>query len=173
MKSWVELDGPQIHRRDILDCMWVYVYKFNKHGIFQRCKARLVVRGDQQTRSSTEATYAATLAGRSFRTIMAIAARFDLELIQFDAVNAFVNASLDETVYMRPPPGYRKDGKVLRLRKALYGLRRSPLLWQRELTTTLKLLGFQEVPHEPCCLVKDGIVVFFYVDDIVFAYPRA
>ena len=62
--------------------MWVYVYKFDKHGRFNKCKARLVVRGDQQIKSIHEETYAATLAGRSFRTLIAIAARFDLELIQ-------------------------------------------------------------------------------------------
>jgi len=58
----------------------------------------------------------------------AIAARFDLELKQYDAVNALVHASLDEEIHMRKPPGYRNDGKILKLNKALYGLRRSPLL---------------------------------------------
>ena len=46
---------------------------------------------------------------------MAIAARFDLELIQFDAVNAFVNSKIDEEVYMRMPPGYTEVGSVLKL----------------------------------------------------------
>jgi len=103
---------------------------------------------------------------------MALAARFDLELLQYDAVNAFVNAQLDEEIYMQMPPGYRKAGTILRLHKALYGLRRSPLLWQRELTGALQKIGFKAVPHEPCCLTCDGIVVFFYVDDIVFAFPK-
>ena len=59
---------------------------------------------------------------------MAIAARFDLELIQYDVVNAFVNAKLLDAVFMTLLPGYRKSGKVLLLHKALYGLRISPLL---------------------------------------------
>ena len=74
----------------------MYVYKFDKHGRLLKCKARLVVRGDQQQRDVSEDTYAATLAGRSFRTIMSIAAREDLELKQFDAVNAFVHARLNK-----------------------------------------------------------------------------
>ena len=37
---------------------------------------------------------------------MAIATWFDLELIQYDAVNAFVHAKLDEN------HGYRKPGKI-------------------------------------------------------------
>jgi len=59
---------------------------------------------------------------------MAIAARFDLDLLQFNTVNAFVNAKLDEEVFMRMPPGHRRFGTVLKLNKALYGLRRSSLL---------------------------------------------
>jgi hypothetical protein len=174
MKSWTEIPRYDTRARgnQILDCMWVYVYKFDKHGRFQKCKARLVVRGDQQVKNIHEETYAATLAGRSFRTLMAIAARFDLELIQYDAVNAFVNARLDKDIFMRMPPGYRKPGTILMLQKALYGLRESPLLWQRDLTATLQELGFKTVPHEPCCMTKGGIIIFFYVDDIVLAYKK-
>lgn len=101
---------------------------------------------------------------------MAIAARFDLKLLQYDAVNAFVNASLDEEVYMRMPPGHKKPGTVLRLNKALYGLRRSPLLWQRALSGALKTLGYSPVPHEPCAFTNNGVIIFFYVDDIVLAF---
>jgi len=36
----------------------------------------------------------------------------------------------------------------------------------------LRKIGFKPVPHEPCCLTYDGIVVFFYVDDIVFTFPK-
>ncbi|KAL3704530.1 hypothetical protein TMatcc_008201 [Talaromyces marneffei ATCC 18224] len=138
-----------------------------------KCKARLVVRGDQEKRDDMRDTYAATLAARSFRTFMAIAARFDLELKQYDAVNAFVNAKLDEEIFMRMAPGYRESGKIYQLNKALYGLRRSPLLWQKELTSTLIKLGFRAVPHEPCCMLKSGVMLFFYVDDIVVAYKKS
>jgi len=172
MRSWIEVDKSDASGHQILDCMWVYLYKFDKHGRFQKCKARLVVRGDQQAIGSEE-TYAATLAGRSFRALIAIAARFDLELKQFDAVNAFVNADLDEVVYMRLPPGRRGGNRILRLRKALYGLRKSPLLWQRHLTGTLVRLRCETIPQDPCVLIRNGILVFFYVDDIVFAYRRS
>jgi hypothetical protein len=174
MNSWLEISSrdPRTKGHRVLDCKWVYVYKFDKHGRFLKTKARLVVRGDQQAKSLTENTYAATLAGRSFRTLIAIAARFDLELIQYDAVNAFVNAGLEEDVFMKMPPGHRRTGTILKLNKALYGLRKSPLLWQKELTRTIRQLGFEPVPHEPCCFMKNGIIMFFYVDDIVFSYRK-
>ncbi|KAE8551356.1 hypothetical protein EYB25_005241 [Talaromyces marneffei] len=171
--SWMTVPIGKAKGKQILDCMWVYVYKQDKKGRLVKCKARLVVRGDQEKRDDMRDTYAATLAARSFRIFMAIAARFDLELKQYDAVNAFVNAKLDEEIFMRMAPGYREPSKIYRLNKALYGLRRSPLLWQKELTSTLTKLGFKAVPHEPCCMLKSGIMLFFYVDDIVLAYKKS
>src|SRR3954471_6800709 len=90
-----------------------------------------------------------------------------------DTVNAFVNCSLDKVVYMKMPPGFEVEDRVLRLRKALYGLRRSPLLWQTELTKTFRDLGFKELPQEPCVMIKGGVIVFFYVDDIVFCFRKS
>jgi hypothetical protein len=53
---------------------------------------------------------------------MAITAKFDLETIQMDTVNAFVYYDFDKVVYIKLPLGYIKKGKVLYLQKALYGL---------------------------------------------------
>ena len=88
-----------------------------------------MVRGDQQAKSLIENIYAATLTGRSFRTLIAIATRFDLELIQYNIVNIFINVDIKEDVFIKIPPGYRRTGTILKLNKALYGLRKSPLLW--------------------------------------------
>jgi hypothetical protein len=72
--------------------------------------------------------YASTLTDKSFHTLVTIAARFSLKLIQYDAINAFVNVKLDEDVFIRMPSGYRKPGTILKLQKALYELRISPRL---------------------------------------------
>ena len=43
-----------------------------------------------------------------------------------DVKSTFLNGDLKEEVYVRQPPSYavaREEGKVYRLRKALYGLR--------------------------------------------------
>src|ERR1043166_30207 len=115
MKTWAKICRRKVPQgSQVLDCMWVYVYKFATRGRLVKCKARLVVRRDQQKKTGAD-IYGATLAGRSFRALVVIAARFDLELIQYDAVNAFVHASLDEDVYMKMPPGHQEPGKVLKL----------------------------------------------------------
>jgi hypothetical protein len=73
---------------------------------------------------------------------------------------------------MRLPPGFKKPGKVLLLRKALYRLRRSLLLWQQKLTDVFTNLGFKPVLQEPCVAISSGTVVFYYVNNIVFAYRK-
>ena len=79
---------------------------------------------------------------------MAITVKFDLETTQIDAVNAFVHCNFNKVIYIKLPPGFNKgkEDKVLYLRKALYGLQQSPLLWQKNFISLLKELGFKEVP---------------------------
>ena len=89
-----------------------------------------------------------------------------------DVVNAFVNCELDEVVYIRPPPGLTRPGVVFLLRKALYGLRRSPILWQRKLEGALYSQGLVTLTQEPCIALGRGVVVIYYVDDIVYLYRK-
>ena len=58
-----------------------------------------------------------------FQALMAITAVFDLEAHQFDAVSAFTNSKLDETIYCEYPESFHQPGKCLFLLQALYGLR--------------------------------------------------
>lgn len=100
---------------------------------------------------------------------MALAAVFDLDMEQLDAMNAFCNSNIDELVYMREAPGFESlDGDfMLHLEKALYGLHHSPLLWYREISNTLIRLGFTPIDEEPCLFTNGWVFMFFYVDDIV------
>jgi len=51
-------------------------------------------------------------------------------------------------------------------------LRKSPLLWQRHLTTSLGRLSFNPVPQELYVLANNGIIAFSYVDNIILAYRK-
>ncbi|KAI9038882.1 uncharacterized protein KD926_010215 [Aspergillus affinis] len=50
---------------------------------------------------------AATLAAKTFRTLMALTGVYDLEIREFDALNAFVNSEIDEIVYTECPDGFK------------------------------------------------------------------
>ncbi|XP_044714528.1 reverse transcriptase (RNA-dependent DNA polymerase) domain-containing protein [Hirsutella rhossiliensis] len=86
----------------------------------------------------------------SFRTLMALAAEYDLELDQMDAINAFVNCPLEEeeVVFMKMPPGFERRVKF-------YGYEKPSMDFA-----------------EPCVMMKGAVIVFFYVDDIIWAYRK-
>lgn len=171
--TWLEVDRPSDHQ--ILPILWVFTYKKDANGTLLKHKARLCVRGDLQVYNSREEVAAATGAFRTFRILAAIAAAFDLEIWQLDAVNAFVNADIDEDIYIDAPPRVGHRGQCLKLHKALYGLRKSPLLWYREFSATLIELGLTPIVGENCLFVHptQPIFIFFYVDDILLIGPKA
>ena len=88
-----------------------------------------------------------------------------------NAVNMFVNCKLNEIVYIKQPSEFEMS-KVLQLRKVLYKLRRSPLLWQKKLTSTFRSLEFKEISQKSCVIINRNVIAFFYVDDIVICYKK-
>src|SRR5947209_15490312 len=108
--------------KQVLPLMWVFTYKCNQDSYLVKYKARLCIRGDLQ-KATAKDTYAAALAVQVFRSLMAIAAAYNLEAKQLDAVNAFVNSLMDEEVYCECSPGYEHLGPCLQVLWALYGLR--------------------------------------------------
>ena len=165
---------PEAEASDfVIPTRWVFTYKFDEEGYLLKYKARLVVRGDLQPKQDEE-TYAATLAARVFRFLMAVAAHFNLEAKQFDAINAFTNAKIRKPIWVRFPPGkqHQFPGYVLLLLRALYGLRVSPLLWYEYLYGVMQKLGLKPVLECACLFTNRQLIVFFYVDDIVALYHR-
>lgn len=146
----------------------MFTYKFDQDGFLVKFKARIYVRGDLETITHEEKR-AATLAARTARIIFALVAAFNLDLRQRDAVTAFLNSKLEQETYTHMPEGFQIQGKCWRLRRALYGLRISPRLWQQEASKVLQKLGLYQAPEDPCVFIGEGILVFFYVDDILIA----
>ena len=79
----------------------------------------------------------------SLHVLLAVVAKIDIEKLQLDAVNAFVNAYLDITVFIRMPLGYDKQSKLLKQNTVVYALRRSSLLRREKLTDEMKKLPFK------------------------------
>ena len=62
-----------------------------------------------------------------------------------DIKAAYLNADLNETIYVKIPKGdknYNKN-KVWLLKKALYGLKQAGRMWNEEITNFLKSIGFK------------------------------
>ena len=159
--------------KEILPVQWVFTHKLDTLGNLLRFKAQLCVQGDLQDTTGSE-VYAATGAYQSLRILLALVAAFDLECHSADVTNAFLNAILDEEVYVQCPPGFTTPGMAWRLKRALYGLKTAPRAWFKELTSFLFTKGFKPVPEDPCILLHhSGIIIFFYIDDFLFIGPQS
>jgi hypothetical protein len=91
-----------------------------------------------------------------------------------DVKSVFLYDNLKKEVYVHQPLGFAipgKEGKVLRLRKALYGLRHAPRAWNAKLDSTLKRMGFMPSPHEATIYRlgngENALLVVVYIDDFV------
>jgi hypothetical protein len=76
----------------------------------------------------------------SVRLLIVLAAQEGWRVHHMDVKSAFLNGYLNEEVYVHQPPGFAipdKEGKVLCMRKALYGLRQAPRAWNVKLDSTL------------------------------------
>ena len=81
----------------------------------------------------------------SVRLLLALAAAKEWRVHHLDVKSAFLNGELAETVFVRQPLGFAVKGeehRVVRLRKALYGLRQAPRAWNAKLDTMLGELWF-------------------------------
>ena len=94
----------------------------------------------------------------------------NLKSKQGDVTAAFLHADLDEKekVYVRMPQGFRKNGKVLKLKKTLYGLKQSPRMFWKYLTKSMEECGLKQSALDPCLFIGEKVVAVCYVDDILF-----
>ncbi|OQD69278.1 hypothetical protein PENPOL_c002G09254 [Penicillium polonicum] len=102
----------------------------------------------------------------------------------FDAVAAYLDASRKdhETVYVIQRVGFEYHepyvgvkGWVCQLNQALFGLRDSTALWNKELDTRLSKTDFYALDEDPCVYVKKkGNLSWFllaHLDDFIAAAP--
>ena len=62
-----------------------------------------------------------------------------------------------------------QPGKVLKLKKALYGLCQSPSLFGKFLAKKLEKVGFrQAIEVDACLFVSPKVICITYVDDTLF-----
>jgi hypothetical protein len=172
-QTWELADLPQGHHAITLK--WVYKLKRNEAGEIVKHKARLVTRGFvQQEGIDFDEVFAPVAHMESVRLLLTLAAQEGWQVHHMDVKSAFLNGDLKDEVYVRQPAGFiiaGQEGKVLRLRKALYGLRQAPRAWNSKLDDTLKKMNFVQSEHEHAMYRRshgdDILLVGVYVDDLV------
>ena len=154
---------------------WIFTIKYLPNGKIERNRTRLVARGYTQTYGEDYIdTFAHVAKLHTIRIVLSVAVNLGWDLWQMDVKNAYLQGELEDEVYMHPPPGLEslvKPGNVLRLKKAIYGLKQSPRTWYNKLSTTLNGRGFRksQLDHTLFTLntPSDIICLLVYVDDII------
>ena len=167
---------PMPPGKKTVGCRWVFAVKLKADGSIDRYKARLVAKGyTQRYGIDYRETFAPVAKINTVRILIALAARHDWPLHQFDVKNAFLNGTLEEEVYMDTPPGINcrpcDVGKVCRLKKSLYGLKQSPRAWFGRFSNAMKTFGYRQSNSDHTLFIKrkDGKItaLIVYVDDMV------
>lgn len=133
-KTWTLVDLPA--NKDVVDVKWIFKQKGDGTK-----KARLVARGFQQ-RGYVQNTYSPVFKMQTLKILLAFCCKNAIHIHQMDVETAFLNGNVKSEVYVKQPPGYNNGtSQVLKLHKALYGLKESPRQWYEcfhDFLTTLK-----------------------------------
>lgn len=163
---------PRPAGRRVVKCKWVLRKKYKQNGDLERYKARLVACGYSQVEGiDFKETFSPVIKLKSLRILLALAVERSWPVHQIDITAAYLNGSLDETIFMEQPAvfceGSRDD--VCLLKKSLYGLRQSGRQWNVRLDEFLKKEGLTRSKADPCVYFDNekNIIVGVYVDDIV------
>ena len=132
-------------------------------------------------------TFAPVVNWTTVRLMLILSVILGLETKQVDYTAAFVHAPIDQDpnwdqmtateqeqsgVFIEMPRGFREPGKVLKLKKSLYGLKQSPRNFFLHLKSKLESIGFTNNEElDPCLFVSPNVVCLVYVDDTLF-YSR-
>jgi histone deacetylase 1/2 len=156
----------------VIKSKWVFRTKSNGAK-----KARLTAKGFMQRFGvNYNETFAPVVNTNTVRLVIALAASLNLSLYQLDVKSAFLNATLQEDIYMEKPEFYQDadNTSVFKLNKSLYGLKQAPREWYTLLSTKLLELGYTKTLSDPCFFFKHKpnnllTLIPFHVDDLKIA----
>ena len=147
----------------------------DEHG-YKRYKARFVAQGFSQVSGvDYDLTYSPVCKLATLRALLATAAHEDLFLRQFDVKTAFLQAELEEEVYMTQPKGFERGepGWVCRLMRAIYGLKQAGRAWFLKFKRELLNSGFRQCYSDPSMFTLTdelgNVLCLLYVDDGIIA----
>jgi len=187
MDTWDVVDRESW--MNVLPSTWAFKVKRFPSGLIKRLKARFCARGDKQIEGvDFFDTFAPVVSWTTVRLMLVLSAILNLRTIQADYTAAFVHAPIDrdpnydsltpeqqrrQGVYVEMPRGFSQSGKVLRLKKSLYGLKQSPRNFFQHLKSKLESIGFEAATDiDSCLFISDKVICLCYVDDTLLFSPK-
>ena len=104
---------------------------------------------------------------------LALMALLDWERRQLNVEMAYLQADMEEELYIELPEGYQSSRtQAGMLQKAIYGLIHAGLLWSRKFGGELETKGFERSQADPCVLWRGRfgkvvVIIVVYVNDLL------
>jgi len=164
----------------ILPAVWQMRRKRDaKDGSIKKYKARLNIDGSRMKRGEHfEETYAPVASWNSVRMLLTMTVAHGWHTKQIDFVQAFAQAPVEKTLYMRIPAGIElADGSnpkdfVLKIHRNIYGQKQAGRVWNQYLVRKLVSdLGFQQSAVDECVFYRGSTLYVLYTDDSLLAGP--
>ena len=121
-------------------------------------------------------TFAPVCRLQSIRMVLAIAVELNYEVYMLDVQTVFLNADVEEEVFVKMAPGYERNNEsgvplVMKLKISLYGLQQSPKNWFSTMDHHLGKIGFRSLKSDPCVYVHEdengSAILTLYVEDVL------
>ena len=150
---------------------WVINEKETHDGLKTRMKARLCLRGFQET--NVPRSDSPTASREMVKVALAVAANESWKAESLDVTAAFLQGSkLEREVFVEPPPEMKIEGEIWRLNKAGYGLYDSARLWYLKVVNHLEENGMDQVTGDEATYyyrVNDKLegIIVLHVDDFL------
>ena len=174
LKTWKIVHPPP--GANVINSGFVFRQKRDANGQIETYKARFIGKGyGQEYGIDHFKTFAPSVKMTSLRVVLSYAAQEDWEIHQIDIKSAYLNATITETIYVKPLHGYLKPedkGKVCLLLKGLYGIKQAGREWYRELSKTFSELKFARSHADHSVFYKlndEPIIVTVSTDDMTLS----
>ncbi|GBN40263.1 Retrovirus-related Pol polyprotein from transposon TNT 1-94 [Araneus ventricosus] len=149
---------------------WVYTLKRNEQNEIVTYKACLVAQGFNQIKGeSYDKVFSPVVNFSIIRLFFTVfVCLFKWLNVQIDINNVYLDANLDEVIYMSQPEGFVVEAdKVCRVKRAIYGLHQSGRQWFLEMDNVLKEWNFLKFEWCNCVYMYKNKLMLLYVDDII------
>ena len=170
---------------EIIPSMFIFKAKITSKGFLDKLKARLVARGDMQSPSLPEETWAPCVFGRTFKVFICRAVSARRIVKQLDFIGAFCQGIMKTKLFIKLPPEYANMmpeykeyfNVPLLMDKSIYGLDIAHKVFADDLHEWLEMnneIPFIHSEVDPSLYVYRGeddgsfLYLICYVDDCLY-----
>jgi Reverse transcriptase (RNA-dependent DNA polymerase) len=147
-----------------------------KTGAIKKNKARPIIDGSRMKKGEHyNMTYSPVAYWNSVRMLFTLTALHGWHTKQIDFVQAFAQAPIEKTLFMKTPAGVvLEDGSgqhdyVLKIHRNIYGQKQAGRVWNKYLVSKLVKLGLKQSSVDECVFYMGKTLYVLYTDDSLLA----